>query len=59
VLGYAADADWMDSMLADLLFLKRYYADADPWRNLAAIHASVLEDYTPARRLGLRLFSAR
>lgn len=58
VLGYATDVDWMESMLADLLFLRRFYADRDPWRNLAAIHASVLEDFAPARRLGLRLFSA-
>lgn len=59
VLGYAEDVDWMESMLADLLFLRRFYGDRDPWRNLAAIHASVLEDFAPARRLGLRLFSAR
>jgi hypothetical protein len=58
VLGYASDVDWMESMLADLLFLRRFYADADPWRNLAAIHASVLEDFAPARRLGLRLFTS-
>src|SRR5512139_3164758 len=59
VLGYATDVDWMESMLADLLFLRRFYADADPWRHLEAIHASVLADFAPARRLGLRLFSAR
>ena len=56
VLGYATDVDWMESMLADLLFLRRFYADADPWRRLEAIHASVLEDFAPARRLGLRLY---
>ena len=56
VLGYATDVDWMESMLADLLFPRRFYADADPWRHLEAIHASVLEDFAPARRLGLRLF---
>ena len=59
VLGYAEDVDWMESMLTDLLFLKRFYADAAPWKNLAAIHAAVLEDFAPARRLGLRLFSGR
>ena len=58
VLGYATDVDWMESMLADLLFLRRFYADRDPWRRLEAIHASVLEDFAPARRLGLRLVSA-
>ena len=59
VLGYAEDVDWMESMLTDLLFLKRFYAARDPWKDLAAIHASVLEDFAPARRLGLRLFSGQ
>ena len=51
--------NWMESMLADLLFLKRFHAARDPWKDLAAIHASVLEDFAPARRLGLRLFSGQ
>jgi hypothetical protein len=52
VAGYTTDVNWMDSMLTDLLFLHRFYADPDPWNNLRAIHASVLEDFAPARRLG-------
>jgi len=52
VLGYTTDVNWMDSMLADLLFLRRFYADPDPWRNLRAIHQSVLADFAPARALG-------
>ena len=52
VLGYTTDINWMDSMLTDLLFLRRFYAAADPWANLRAIHDSVLEDFAPARRLG-------
>ena len=61
VAGYTSDVNWMDSMLTDLLFLRRFYADADPWKNLRAIHASVLEDFVPARRLGhiLHLRGAR
>ena len=55
VLGYATDVAWMGSMVADLLMLQRFYADANPWKNLRKIHASVLEDYAPARRLGLTL----
>jgi hypothetical protein len=42
----------MESMLTDLLFLRRFYGDADPWRNLRAIHESVLTDFAPAHRLG-------
>jgi len=52
IVGYTTDVNWMDSMLADLLFLRRFYADVAPWKNLADIHASVLEDFAPARRLG-------
>jgi hypothetical protein len=52
VLGYTTDVNWMDSMLTDLLFLRRFYADPDPWHNLRAIHESVLADFVPARQLG-------
>ncbi len=55
VAGYATDVNWMDSMLTDLLFLRRFYADPDPWQNLRAIHASVLADFAPARALGFTL----
>ncbi len=59
VVGYTTDVNWMDSMLTDLLFLRRFYADPAPWRNLAAIHASVLADFAPARALGYVLHLAR
>jgi hypothetical protein len=45
-------------MLADLLFLHRFYFDPDPWANLRSIEASVLEDFAPARRLGHTLLLA-
>ena len=57
VVGYATDINWMDSMLTDLLFLRRFYADPAPWNNLSAIHASVLADFAPARTLGYVLHS--
>lgn len=56
MLGYTTDVNWMDSMLTDLLFLRRFYADADPWKNLRAIHESVLADFAPARSLGHTLY---
>ena len=55
VLGYATDIDWTESMLTDMLFLFRFYRDADPWGNLQAIHESVIADFAPARRLGFEL----
>ena len=57
VVGYTTDINWMDSMLTDLLFLRRFYADPAPWKNLSAIHASVLADFAPARTLGYVLHS--
>ncbi len=59
VVGYATEVDWMESMLADLLFLRRFYADPDPWKNLHAIHQSLLDDFAPARRLGHTLIARR
>jgi hypothetical protein len=52
VAGYTTDVNWIDSMLTDLLFLRRFYADPNPWANLRAIHESVLADFAPARALG-------
>ena len=55
ITGYATEVDWMDSMMTDLLFLRRFFRDDDPWRNIRAIHESVLADFAPARDLGYQL----
>ncbi|HYN13835.1 MAG TPA: hypothetical protein VET51_14435 [Burkholderiales bacterium] len=52
VIGYTTRVDWMASLVADLLFLHRFYADPSPWRNLRRIFRSVQRDYPAARRLG-------
>lgn len=52
VIGYTMPVDWMESLVADLLFLYRFYSDPAPWRNLRRIFASVQRDYPRARRLG-------
>jgi hypothetical protein len=52
IIGYTTRVDWMASLVADLLFLHRFYADPAPWRNLKKIFASVQRDYPAARRLG-------
>jgi hypothetical protein len=59
VTGYTTEIDWIDSMVIDLLFVRRFFADADPWTNLVRIHESVLDDFAPARRLGFVLLTAR
>jgi hypothetical protein len=52
VVGYSTRVDWMASLVADMLFLHRFYRDPSPWRNLRRIFASVQRDYPRARRLG-------
>lgn len=52
VIGYTTRVDWMDSLVADLLFLHRFYRDPSPWHSLRRIFASVQRDYPRARRLG-------
>jgi hypothetical protein len=52
VLGYTTRVDWMASLVADLLFLHRFYRDPSPWRNLRRIFRSVQRDYPRARRIG-------
>jgi hypothetical protein len=52
VIGYTTTVDWMASLVADMLFLQRFYSDPSPWRNLRRIFASVQRDFPRARRLG-------
>jgi hypothetical protein len=52
VIGYTTRVDWMASLVADLLFLHRFYCDPAPWRNLRRIFNSVRRDYPRARALG-------
>lgn len=58
VIGYTTRVDWMASLVADMLFLQRFYRDPSPWRNLKRIFASVHRDYPLARRLGHTLVTA-
>jgi hypothetical protein len=57
ITGYTTEIDWIDSMVIDLLFIRRFFADADPWTNLKRIHESVLGDFAPARQLGFVLYT--
>ena len=59
IVGYATDVDWIDSMVIDLLFLRRFFRDRDPWKNLRAIFESVLADVSLAARLGYSLCEPR
>lgn len=55
ITSYGTEIDWMDSMVTDLLFLKRFFNDPDPWTNIRRIHESVLADFLPARSLDFQL----
>lgn len=57
VIGYSTRVDWMASLIADMLFLHRFYRDPSPWRNLRRIFSSVQRDYPAARRLGHTLIT--
>ena len=57
VIGYTTAVDWMASLVADMLFLHRFYSDPSPWRNLRRIFNSVSRDYPAARRLGHTLIT--
>jgi hypothetical protein len=52
IIGYTTNVNWMQSLVTDMLFLQRFYTDADPWNNLRVIFDSVKEDYRPAEALG-------
>jgi hypothetical protein len=58
IVGYTTTVDWMASLVADMLFLHRFYSDPSPWRNLRRIFASVQRDNPRARRLGHTLITA-
>jgi len=58
LIGYTTRVDWMSSLVADMLFLHRFYRDPSPWRNLARIFGSVLRDYPRAKSLGYTLVRA-
>jgi hypothetical protein len=57
LIGYTTRVDWMASLVADMLFLHRFYRDPSPWRNLRRIFSSVQRDYPHARRLGHTLIA--
>jgi hypothetical protein len=52
IIGYTTPVPWMDSLVCDLLFLQRFYADPDPWRNLRRIVGAVHRAYPRAASLG-------
>lgn len=48
----------MNSLVADLLFVYRFYSHDDPWNGMSEIFASVERDFKPAREMGYTLVLA-
>jgi len=52
VIGYTRPVGWVDSLVADLMFLHAFTPTRRPGRNLRRLFKSVQRDYPLARRLG-------
>lgn len=57
VIGYTRTAYWFDGHFTDMLFIQRFYEYADPFGNLYEIFNSVINDFAPARKIGLKMFA--
>lgn len=56
VIGYTQQANWFEGLFTDLLFIQRFYCNLDPLSVLQEIYDSVLNDFAPARRIGLKMY---
>jgi hypothetical protein len=59
VIGYTANAKWFAATFTDLLFISRFYNSPNPFSELDEIYKSVINDFAPARKIGLRMFSRK
>lgn len=60
VIGYTAEkAGWYDSTIMDLLFIQRFYNHSNPFSGLDYIFNSVIDDFAPAKAIGLKMFSRK
>jgi hypothetical protein len=57
VLGYSSNAKWYDATFLDLLFISRFYNSPAPFYELKEIYKSVIDDFAPAKTIGLKMFS--
>ncbi len=59
VVGYTSDAKWFDATFTDLLFISRFYNSPNPFYELTEIYSSVIDDFAPAKKIGLKMFSRK
>ncbi len=59
VIGYTENAGWYNSNFTEMLFISRFYNSPNPFIELDEIFNSVLNDFAPARKIGLKMFSRK
>ena len=59
VIGYTENAGWYNSNFTEMLFITRFYNSPNPFYELDEIYNSVLNDFAPARKIGLKMFSRK
>jgi len=59
VIGYTENAGWYNSNFTEMLFISRFYNSPEPFMELDEIYNSVINDFAPARKIGLKMFSRK
>ena len=59
VIGYTEKAGWYNANFTEMLFISRFYNSPYPFTELDDIFNSVLNDFIPARKIGLKMFSRK
>jgi hypothetical protein len=59
VIGYTENAGWYNSNFTEMLFISRFYNSPEPFMELDGIFNSVLNDFVPSRKIGLKMYSRK
>jgi hypothetical protein len=59
VIGYCENAGWFHSNFTEMLFITRFFNSPNPFFELDVIFNSVLNDFAPARKIGLKMYSRK
>jgi hypothetical protein len=59
VIGYTKNAGWYNSNFTEMLFISRFYNSPNPFYELDEIYNSVINDFAPATKIGLKMFSRK
>ena len=59
VIGYCENAGWYHSNFTEMLFITRFFNSPNPFYELDGIFNSVLTDFAPAKKIGLKMYSRK